>query len=38
MFEKILKKIKCKMLCCFKSKCSLNEDNKEEIKKEISNI
>lgn len=38
MFEKIFKKIKCKMLCCFKSKCSLNEDNKENNQKQLSNV
>lgn len=38
MFEKIIKRIKCKLTCCFHSRCSLNEDNKENNQKEISNI
>lgn len=26
MIKSLIKKIKCKMFCCFKSKCSLNEE------------
>lgn len=26
MFKSLIKKIKCKLLCCCKSKCSLNEE------------
>lgn len=28
MFKKLLKKIKCKIVCCYKSECSLNEETK----------
>lgn len=27
MFKSLIKKIKCNMLCCCKSKCSLNEES-----------
>ncbi len=28
---KIIEKIKCKMLCCYKSSCSLNENKIDDI-------
>ena len=39
MFENIIKRIKCKLTCCFHSRCSYNnEDNKENNQKEISQV
>ena len=29
---KILKNIKCKIACCYKSECSMNEETKEKTK------
>ena len=29
MFKKLIKKIRCKIVCCYKSECSLNDETKE---------
>ena len=36
--KKLLNRIKCKFLCCFKSSCSLNADLDENPKIKISNV
>ena len=28
MLKKLIKKIRCKIACCYKSECSLNEETK----------
>ena len=34
MLKKLIKKIRCKIVCCYKSECSLNEETK-KTKKEV---
>ena len=29
MLKKLLKKVKCKIVCCYKSECSMNDETKE---------
>ncbi len=36
MFKKLLNKVKCKILCCYKSECSMNESENDNYEKKVS--
>ncbi len=38
MFKKILQRIKCKIACCYKSSCSLNDELENEKNINISSV